>query len=84
MIASFLQPSECKALIDKLRSCSRREILEELKKIDTWTFGKCELYHWIDILDLCDSILESATTRVSPKSWQIACDLPENHEVSGF
>lgn len=20
--------------------------------------GKCELYHWIDILDLCDDILE--------------------------
>uniref|UniRef100_A0A1B6ILU9 DUF908 domain-containing protein n=1 Tax=Homalodisca liturata TaxID=320908 RepID=A0A1B6ILU9_9HEMI len=73
-------PAECQALIDKLRSCSRKELLEELKKIDTWTFGKCELYHWIEILDLCDSILAAAATRVTPKSWQICCDLPENQE----
>lgn len=37
--------------------------------------GKCELYHWIDILDLCDDILESATTR-QPRSWVLACDQP--------
>ena len=35
----------------------------ELQKIETWTYGKCELYHWIDILDLCDDILEDATRR---------------------
>lgn len=76
------QPAECQALIEKLRSCSRKELLEELKKIDTWTFGKCELFHWIEILDLCDSILESAASRVNPKSWQLSCDLPANSEVS--
>lgn len=74
-------PAECQALIDRLRSCSQKELLEELKKIETWTFGKCELYHWIDILDLCDSILEKAAARVSPKSWQLACDLPGNEEI---
>ena len=38
--------------------------------------GKCELYHWIDIiLDLCDEILESATVREAG-SWVLACDQP--------
>ena len=37
--------------------------------------GKCELYHWIDILDLCDEILESATLR-EPGSWVLSCDQP--------
>ena len=38
--------------------------------------GKCELYHWIDILDICDEILETATARESG-SWVLACDQPE-------
>ena len=33
------------------------------------------MFHWIDILDLCDQILESATLR-EPGSWVLACDLP--------
>ena len=36
---------------------------------------KCELYHWIDILDLCDELLETATARESG-SWVLACDQP--------
>lgn len=78
----FFQPVECQVLIDKLRSCSHKELLEVLKTIDTWTFGKCELYHWIDILDISDAILEEAATRVEPSSWTLACDLPQNAEVS--
>ncbi|PNF30505.1 hypothetical protein B7P43_G09941, partial [Cryptotermes secundus] len=73
-------PVECQVLIDKLRSCSHKELLEVLKTIDTWTFGKCELYHWIDILDISDAILEEAATRVEPSSWTLACDLPQNAE----
>lgn len=53
-----------------------------LKTIDTWTFGKCELYHWIDILDISDAILEEAAMRVESSSWTLACDLPQNGEVS--
>lgn len=80
--AAYFQPVECQVLIDKLRSCSRKELLEALKVIDTWTYGKCELYHWIDILDMGDAILEEAATRVEPTSWTLACDLPQNAEVS--
>ena len=40
-----------------------------------FTVGKCELYHWIDILDLCDEILENATYR-EPGSWVLSCDQP--------
>jgi hypothetical protein len=80
-IFSF-QPVECQVLIDKLRSCSHKELLEVLKTIDTWTFGKCELYHWIDILEISDAILEEAAMRVEPSSWTLACDLPKNCEVS--
>ncbi len=57
-----------------MQGCSREEFLAELKKIETWTYGKCELYHWIDILDLCDDILEAATRRTPPGSWLLECD----------
>lgn len=76
-----VQPAECQTLINKLRSCSHAELLEELKQIDAWTFGKCELFHWIDVLDLSDSILEEAATRSPDNSWELACDLPQNREV---
>eukprot|EP00092_Neocalanus_flemingeri_P041280 GFUD01044951.1.p1 GENE.GFUD01044951.1~~GFUD01044951.1.p1 ORF type:complete len:4316 (+),score=1501.53 GFUD01044951.1:136-13083(+) len=68
-------PADCKNLIEKLKGCSQDQFLAELRTIETWTYGKCELYHWIDILDLCDDILESATVR-SPGSWVLACDQP--------
>lgn len=66
-------PSECEALINRLRSCSMDELLEELRKIDTWTFGKSELYHWIDVLDIFDGILEGATRQIG-NDWFLACD----------
>ncbi|XP_012277229.1 E3 ubiquitin-protein ligase HUWE1 isoform X2 [Orussus abietinus] len=74
-------PAECQALISKLRSCSHAELLEELKQIDAWTFGKCELFHWIDVLDLSDSILEEAATRSPHNPWELACDLPQNRDA---
>ncbi|KAJ1530610.1 hypothetical protein ONE63_005490 [Megalurothrips usitatus] len=74
-------PIECQALIEKLRSCSPAELLEELKRIDSWTFGKCELYHWIDILDICDGILEEAAMRAGENTWTLACDLPHKSEL---
>ncbi|XP_058791372.1 E3 ubiquitin-protein ligase HUWE1 isoform X2 [Phymastichus coffea] len=74
-------PAECQALITKLRSCSHTELLEELKQIDAWTFGKCELFHWIDVLDLSDSILEEAAAKSPDNPWELACDLPQNREA---
>ncbi|XP_048511685.1 E3 ubiquitin-protein ligase HUWE1 isoform X4 [Athalia rosae] len=74
-------PTECQALISKLRSCSHAELLEELKQIDAWTFGKCELFHWIDVLDLSDSILEEAAAKSIDNQWELACDLPQNREA---
>lgn len=56
-------PAECQQLIETLRSCSRSELAAHLATIDTWTFGKSELYHWIDVLDMFDTILEEATQR---------------------
>lgn len=81
LFCCLLQPIECQALIEKLRSCSPAELLEELKRIDSWTFGKCELYHWIDILDICDAILEEAAMRAGENTWTLACDLPHKSEV---
>ncbi len=37
----LLQPPDCKALIDKIKACpSREELLQELKLVKTWAFGK--------------------------------------------
>lgn len=66
-------PSECQSLIDRLRSCSTDELLLELQQINTWTFGKSELYHWIDILDKFDGILEEATKQIG-HDWFLASD----------
>ncbi|KAL7044451.1 hypothetical protein ACKWTF_001914 [Chironomus riparius] len=68
-------PPECQNLIDKLKSCNRNELIEELAKIETWTFGKCELFHWIDILDIFDEILEEAT-HYEEHPIYITCDTP--------
>lgn len=65
---------ECQQLIEKLKSCSRRELKIELSNIEAWTFGKCELYHWIDVLDIFDSVLEEAAKFVNQSEWIIAID----------
>lgn len=77
-------PLECQNLIDKLRSCSRAELLEELSQVDTWTFGKCELFHWIDVLDIFDTILEDAADSVPSNHWALACDVSFNCDVGIF
>lgn len=47
-------------------------------------FFQCELYHWADVLDLFDGVLENACAHETEKSWTMACDLPENGQVSHF
>ncbi|KAL7301215.1 hypothetical protein TKK_0006181 [Trichogramma kaykai] len=74
-------PADCQVLINKLRNCSHDVLLEELKQIDAWTFGKCELFHWIDILDISDTILEKAAASSPDNPWELACDLPQNREA---
>ena len=67
-------PADCKGLIDRLTSTSNKaEFLSELQRIETWTYGKCELLHWIDVLDLCDEVLEAAAARPEGK-WALAVD----------
>lgn len=68
-------PADCKALIDRLKSCSHDELLSELTKIKTWNCGKCELYHWIDVLDMFDSILEEACQKTTENQWCLPCDM---------
>ncbi|GFW06167.1 hypothetical protein TNCV_36431 [Trichonephila clavipes] len=36
----IVNPPDCKALIEKLKSCDHDELLEELSKIKTWNCGK--------------------------------------------
>ncbi|KAF8790741.1 E3 ubiquitin-protein ligase HUWE1 like protein [Argiope bruennichi] len=73
-------PPDCKALIDKLKSCNHDELLEELSKIKTWNCGKCELYHWIDILDAFDYILEISCEKVRENQWCLPCDEPSQEK----
>lgn len=73
-------PPECQQLIDKLRSCNRQELAIELAKIDTWTFGKCELCHWIDVLDMFDDILAEATCEDPEYGSHMACDVHYKEE----
>ncbi|CAM4777913.1 unnamed protein product [Rotaria magnacalcarata] len=72
-------PADCKFYIDKVKSCDRKELHELLKPIIVWHIGKCELYHWIDVLNLFDSILEEACTKIG--RWMLSCDEPGNGEL---
>lgn len=74
---------EAKALIDKLKECQNYEdLLQNIKEIKVWTYGKCELYHWVDVLDLFDSVLLKATAKSCTDSWILTCDEPANEKVS--
>lgn len=42
---------------------------------------QCELYHWADVLDICDEVLEQAC-RKKEGTWTLPCDLPQNVQVS--
>lgn len=42
---------------------------------------QCELYHWSDILDKFDEIMEKACKKETEK-WTLACDLPSNERVN--
>jgi len=67
--------AECRELIDELtKRRTRPELLEFLDTIHVWIYGKCELYHWIEILDRFDKILEEASRHVNANEFVLQCD----------
>ncbi|XP_065656940.1 E3 ubiquitin-protein ligase HUWE1 isoform X2 [Hydra vulgaris] len=62
-------PEDCAKVIHELKSCPDTKLLEALQRINIWYFGKCELYHWIDVLDRFDAILAVAARPVKDKQW---------------
>lgn len=69
-------PADCKALIDKLKNCNQDQLLDELKLIKSWTCGKCELYHWVDLLDIFDDLLSECCAKKHEQQWTLPCDSP--------
>ncbi|GFR78690.1 E3 ubiquitin-protein ligase HUWE1, partial [Elysia marginata] len=74
-------PADCKTLIDKLKVQSENDLYKELKDIKVWTYGKCELYHWADVLDVFDTILEKSCSKDSEKKWTLSCDLEGSEQM---
>uniref|UniRef100_A0A493TGV0 DUF908 domain-containing protein n=1 Tax=Anas platyrhynchos platyrhynchos TaxID=8840 RepID=A0A493TGV0_ANAPP len=77
-------PADCRALIEKLKACGDEQLLAELQQIKTWNIGKCELYHWVDLLDRFDGILADAGRTVENMSWLLACDRPEREQLKAL
>uniref|UniRef100_A0A8B9N1U0 HECT-type E3 ubiquitin transferase n=1 Tax=Accipiter nisus TaxID=211598 RepID=A0A8B9N1U0_9AVES len=77
-------PADCRALIEKLKACGDEQLLAELQQIKTWNIGKCELYHWVDLLDRFDGILAEAGRPVENMSWMLACDRPEREQLKAL
>ncbi|KAM4662647.1 E3 ubiquitin-protein ligase HUWE1 [Discoglossus pictus] len=77
-------PADCRSLIDKLKVCSDEQLLHELQQIKTWNIGKCELYHWVDLLDRFDGILADAGQTVENMSWMLVCDRPEKEQLKAL
>jgi len=40
-----------------------------------------ELYHWVDVLDIFDDIMERCCQSVGDNKWMLMCDQPENAQV---
>ncbi|XP_060587198.1 E3 ubiquitin-protein ligase HUWE1-like isoform X3 [Ruditapes philippinarum] len=74
-------PADCRAHIDRLKNATQDSLLTELNALKNSTFVKCELYHWADVLDIFDDVLERACKKETEKSWTLACDLPENAQL---
>ncbi|XP_036389844.1 E3 ubiquitin-protein ligase HUWE1 [Megalops cyprinoides] len=77
-------PTDCRTLIEKLKGCSDEQLLLELQHIKTWNIGKCELYHWVDLLDRFDGILCDAGQTVEGMSWLLVCDQPDNSQLKAL
>lgn len=45
---------------------------------------KCELYHWVDLLDRFDGILADAGQTVENMSWMLVCDRPEREQLKSL
>uniref|UniRef100_A0A8C7QAS4 HECT-type E3 ubiquitin transferase n=1 Tax=Oncorhynchus mykiss TaxID=8022 RepID=A0A8C7QAS4_ONCMY len=71
-------------LIEKLKGCRDEQLLLELQHIRTWNIGKCELYHWVDLLDRFDGILCDAGQTVENMSWLLVCDRPDNGQLKAL
>ena len=41
-------------------------------------FFQCELFHWADVLDMFDDVLETACKKEHDEQWVLPIDLPEN------
>lgn len=67
-------PADCAELIEKLVGLNHDELLDTLTKINTWTVGKCELYHWVSVLDKFDEILGEACSTVEGHQWYYKVD----------
>lgn len=75
--------SECRELIDELtKRRTRPELLEFLDTVHVWIYGKCELYHWIEILDRFDKILDEAARHVNGNEFVLQCDTTFDESVS--
>ncbi|XP_008411846.1 E3 ubiquitin-protein ligase HUWE1 isoform X12 [Poecilia reticulata] len=77
-------PADCRILIEKLKACHDEQLLVELQQIKTWNIGKCELYHWVDLLDRFDGILCDAGQTVENMSWLLVCDRPDNGQLKAL
>ncbi|KAM8829496.1 E3 ubiquitin-protein ligase HUWE1-like isoform 8-T10 [Synchiropus picturatus] len=77
-------PADCRILIEKLKACNDEQLLVELQHIKTWNIGKCELYHWVDLLDRFDGILCDAGQTLENMSWLLVCDRPENGQLKAL
>uniref|UniRef100_F6XN27 HECT-type E3 ubiquitin transferase n=1 Tax=Ciona intestinalis TaxID=7719 RepID=F6XN27_CIOIN len=70
-------PADCRVLIDKLKTCSDEELVTILESTTAWTVGKCELYHWVDVLDRFDGIL-SAAAYTGESEWLLTVNTDEH------
>ncbi|KAI4823709.1 hypothetical protein KUCAC02_012283, partial [Chaenocephalus aceratus] len=83
-LSSGMMPADCRILIEKLKACNDEQLLVELQHIKTWNIGKCELYHWVDLLDRFDGILCDAGQTVENMSWLLVCDRPDNGQLKAL
>ncbi|XP_055349412.1 E3 ubiquitin-protein ligase HUWE1-like isoform X2 [Paramacrobiotus metropolitanus] len=72
-------PPDTKAVIQSLMTVANDDtaFLKALQDCKSWTVSKCEIYHWVDVLNKFDEILADATTTAD---WMLSCDIPDSQD----
>jgi len=68
-----------KHLLCFMLSCSK--LYQSFLRHKSVLLLQCELFHWADVLDMFDAVLEAACKKERDDQWVLPCDLPHEEKL---